>query len=248
MSAPQQAAEAKQPQWKSREEYDAFNAMATEKDPNKRISLAEAFLQKYASSDFKDSAYVVEMQTYVQLNQNDKAVEAAHINCKRIGLENPTLKDQVEFPARFPRKTDIPLIPARIARGNPRIGFSVKGKIANAIDHASDIANFRLIYRGLRPELFAPRCEISIRSRNNKWTCTITNGNPEILLIISELEVFWTEIERVDINVIADNGNVGTLPLVRVIFGYHDRLIATQTADAIVVGVAAVGGDPVIGP
>ena len=66
----------KRPQWKSRDEYDAFNAMATEKDPNKKISLAEAFLQKYANSDFKDQAYLVEMQTYQQTNQMDKALDA----------------------------------------------------------------------------------------------------------------------------------------------------------------------------
>ena len=35
MEAPPQAAKA--PQWKSRDEYDAYNAMATEKDPNKKI-------------------------------------------------------------------------------------------------------------------------------------------------------------------------------------------------------------------
>ena len=75
MAAPPQAAKA--PAWKSREEYDAFNAMATEKDPNKKITLAEAFLQKYPNSDFKGLAYQNEMQTYQQLNQTDKAVDAA---------------------------------------------------------------------------------------------------------------------------------------------------------------------------
>ncbi len=75
--APPQAAEGTKPQWKSREEYDAYNAMATEKDPNKKISLAEAFLKKYADSDFKSGAYLAEMQSYVQMNQTDKAVGAA---------------------------------------------------------------------------------------------------------------------------------------------------------------------------
>jgi tetratricopeptide (TPR) repeat protein len=75
MQAPPQAA--KQPQWKSREEYDAFNAMATEKDANKRISLAEAFLQKFPNSDFKSGAYVTEMQAYFQLGKSDQAIEAA---------------------------------------------------------------------------------------------------------------------------------------------------------------------------
>ena len=75
IQAPAQAAAAG-PQWKSREEYDAFNAMATEKDPNRKISLAEAFLQKYANSDFKDQAYLVEMQTYQQMSQMDLALDA----------------------------------------------------------------------------------------------------------------------------------------------------------------------------
>ena len=83
MQAPPQAA--KQPQWKSRDEYDAFNAMVTEKDPSKKISLAEAFLQKYSNSDFKDQAHAVEMQTYQQMNQMDKAVDAA----KKAVEDNP---------------------------------------------------------------------------------------------------------------------------------------------------------------
>jgi len=66
LNAPPQAAKA--PSWKSRDEYDAFMAMANEKDSNKKIQLAEAFLTKYASSDFKDGVYVIEMQTYRQLN------------------------------------------------------------------------------------------------------------------------------------------------------------------------------------
>jgi tetratricopeptide (TPR) repeat protein len=74
-AAPQEAA--KTPQWKSREEYDAFQAMANEKDLHKKVSLAEAFLQKYADSDFKDLVYVVEMQSYAQLNDSPKAMEAA---------------------------------------------------------------------------------------------------------------------------------------------------------------------------
>ena len=56
-NAPPQAAQAKN--WKSRDEYDAYNAMGNEKDPNKKISLAEAFLQKFSNSDFKSGAYLV---------------------------------------------------------------------------------------------------------------------------------------------------------------------------------------------
>jgi tetratricopeptide (TPR) repeat protein len=70
--------QAKAPQWKSREEYDAFQAMSVEKDPNKRIALAQAILQKYTTSDFKDAAYVGMMGAYQQLGDSAKAIDAAH--------------------------------------------------------------------------------------------------------------------------------------------------------------------------
>ena len=75
MQAPPQAA--KTPQWKSRDEYDAFTAMTTEKDPNKKIALAEAFIQKYPTSDFKSGAYLTEMQVYYQLGKSDQSLDAA---------------------------------------------------------------------------------------------------------------------------------------------------------------------------
>jgi tetratricopeptide (TPR) repeat protein len=74
-NAPPQAAQAKN--WKSRDEYDAYTAMGNEKDPNKKISLAEAFLQKFSNSDFKSGAYLAEMQAYFQLGKSDQAIEAA---------------------------------------------------------------------------------------------------------------------------------------------------------------------------
>jgi tetratricopeptide (TPR) repeat protein len=75
MQAPPQAAKA--PQWKSREEYDAYNAMTTATDPAKKIQLAEAFLQKYPNSDFKSGAYLTEMQVYYQQGKTDAAIDAA---------------------------------------------------------------------------------------------------------------------------------------------------------------------------
>ncbi len=70
------APQAKQPKWSSTEEYNAFNAMATEKDPRKRISLAEAFTQKFSTSDFKANAYLVIMQSHQQVGDSAKAIEA----------------------------------------------------------------------------------------------------------------------------------------------------------------------------
>jgi tetratricopeptide (TPR) repeat protein len=112
-NAPPQAAQAKS--WKTRDEYDAFNAMATEKDPNKKISLAEAFLQKYSNSDFKDLAYVQEMQTYQQLNQPDKAVEAGH-KALEANPDNPDALRFLSFVFPFVYKADDPEATAKLSR------------------------------------------------------------------------------------------------------------------------------------
>jgi len=114
MEAPPQAAA---PQWKSRDEYDAFNAMTTEKDPNKKIALAEAFLQKYPTSDFKSGAYLTEMQVYYQLGKSDQAVEAAK---KVLGVDPDNLDAlaflSYVFPFTF--KADDPDATAKLSRAD----------------------------------------------------------------------------------------------------------------------------------
>jgi tetratricopeptide (TPR) repeat protein len=78
--APQEAAggqqAAKGPQWKSRAEYDAFTAMTNEKDLHKKVSLAQDFVQKYADSDYKEAAYAAIIQSYAQLNDFPKMMDA----------------------------------------------------------------------------------------------------------------------------------------------------------------------------
>jgi tetratricopeptide (TPR) repeat protein len=76
-AAPQAAAAAKKRQWKSTEEYNAFNAMAKETDPNKKIALGKAFLEKYANSDFAYLAHQAMMDSYQQLGDSAKAVGEA---------------------------------------------------------------------------------------------------------------------------------------------------------------------------
>jgi tetratricopeptide (TPR) repeat protein len=71
------APQAKTPQWKSRAEYDAFQAFVKESDAQKRVSLIQDFIKKYSDSDFLPNAYVAEMQTYVQLSQTSNAIAAA---------------------------------------------------------------------------------------------------------------------------------------------------------------------------
>jgi tetratricopeptide (TPR) repeat protein len=113
VNAPAQAAQTKN--WKSRDEYDAFTAMSSEKDANKKISLAEAFLQKYSNSDFKDGAYVVEMQSYYQLGQSDKAVEAAH-KAVEVNPENLDALRFLSFVFPFIYKADDPDATAKLSR------------------------------------------------------------------------------------------------------------------------------------
>jgi tetratricopeptide (TPR) repeat protein len=113
MEAPPQAP--KTMQWKSREEYDAYNAISTEKDLNRKISLAETFLQKYPTSDFKSGAYLIEMAVYFQLNKTDQAVDAAK---KVLDLDPDNLDAAVFLSYVFPFtfKADDPDATAKLAR------------------------------------------------------------------------------------------------------------------------------------
>ncbi len=72
--AGQQAA--KGPSWKSNAEYTAYTAMSNEKDLHKKISLAQDFVQKYGDSDFKEGAFAAMIQSYAQLNDLAKMMEA----------------------------------------------------------------------------------------------------------------------------------------------------------------------------
>ncbi len=82
------APQAKKPQWKSREEYDAFQAFVKETDAGKRVKLIQGFIEKYPKSDFLGNAYVAEMQTYAQLNQTKEAVASAK---KALGADPDNL-------------------------------------------------------------------------------------------------------------------------------------------------------------
>ena len=74
-----QAAEGAQtgPQWKSREEYDAFQVFTQEQDLNKKIGLIDAFLEKFKDTDFKESILLLKMQAYQGLNDGAGAAKTA---------------------------------------------------------------------------------------------------------------------------------------------------------------------------
>ena len=157
-NAPPQAAQAKN--WKSRDEYDAFNAMATEKDANKKISLAEAFLQKYSNSDFKDLVYVQEMQTYQQLSQtendpnkklslSDKALDAGH-KALEANPENIEALRFLSFVFPFVYKADDPEAPAKLSRAesDAKHGLEVLQKLQKPAGVSDE--QFNQAVKGLR--------------------------------------------------------------------------------------------------
>ena len=146
-NAPPQAATAKN--WKSRDEYDAYTAMGNEKDLNKKIALAEALLQKYSNSDFKDLAYVVEMQTYQQLNQPDKAVEAGH-KALEANPDNADALRFLSFVFPFVYKADDPEAAAKLSRAesDAKHGLEVLQKLQKPAGVSDE--QFNQALKGLR--------------------------------------------------------------------------------------------------
>lgn len=126
----QQPAPRKQPQWKSREEYDAFTAVAAERDPKKRISLAEAFIQKFSNSDFKGNAYVAIVQSYQQLSDSAKAIEAAK---KAVDVDPDNLMALAYLSFAFPfvfKETELnPAAELATAETNAKRGLDLLQKL-----------------------------------------------------------------------------------------------------------------------
>jgi len=133
-----QAAAAKGPQWKSRDEYDAFQKIVSTKDPNGILAAAEAFIQKFPTSDFKYGAYVAEMQAYQQQGNSAKAIDAA----KKALAANPDNIDALTylsfaFPFTFDPKAPGADAQLTEAQANAQHGLDVLGKMekpANVTD------------------------------------------------------------------------------------------------------------------
>jgi tetratricopeptide (TPR) repeat protein len=70
-----QTAEQKQPQAKTKAEYDAYLAMYNEQDASKKAELATKFLTDFPDSEFKPYIYQIEVQTYASIGKADKVVE-----------------------------------------------------------------------------------------------------------------------------------------------------------------------------
>ena len=130
-AAAQQAEGQKATGWASREEYDAYAAFIGEKDPQKKIALGEAFLQKYPNTYIKDQAYTIMMQVYAQqLNDVPKALDAGQ---KAVDI-NPGNLDALNymsfvFPFIFQGKD--PAAEAKLAQAekNARLGLEALQKL-----------------------------------------------------------------------------------------------------------------------
>jgi tetratricopeptide (TPR) repeat protein len=67
--------EQKQPQAKTKAEYDAYLAMYNEQDANKKVELASKFLTDFPDTEFKPYIYQIEIATYASMGKPDKVVE-----------------------------------------------------------------------------------------------------------------------------------------------------------------------------
>jgi tetratricopeptide (TPR) repeat protein len=110
-TAPQE----KKPQWKSRDEYDAYQAIVGEQDPNKKIQLAQAFLEKFKDSDFKDLAYLEVLGAYLRLGDGIKAVEAGQ-KALEANPDNLDAHTRVAYLFPFAFRLDDPDVAAKLSR------------------------------------------------------------------------------------------------------------------------------------
>jgi len=109
------APQEKKPQWKSRDEYDAYQAIVGEQDPNKKIQLAQAFLEKFKDSDFKDLAYLEVLGAYLRLGDGIKAVEAGQ-KALEANPDNLDAQTRVAYLFPFAFRLDDPDLAAKLSR------------------------------------------------------------------------------------------------------------------------------------
>jgi tetratricopeptide (TPR) repeat protein len=163
MQAPPQAAAAPAakaaPAWKTRDEYDAFNAIVSAPDPDKKIALADAFIQKYPTSDFKYAAYQIEMQIYASQNKTDKAIDAGK---KALALDPANLAAlrflSFTFPFLYkPEQPNSPTLSANdtaaltTADSNAHHGLDLMQKLqkpqgASDADFQTSVKDFRSVF------------------------------------------------------------------------------------------------------
>ncbi len=118
------------PQWRSREEYDAYMAMANEKDLSRRTSLAEAFIQAHADSNFKTTAYTEMAKAYLELKDLPRCIVAADkaLDADPDNLQALTLLSYV-FPYAFQLSDPGSAAKLSQAEADARHGLEMLGKL-----------------------------------------------------------------------------------------------------------------------
>jgi len=69
--------QAKQPQWKDRAEFDLFELIRKEQNPQAKLQLLQQWEQKYPGTDFKDGRFELTVQTYQQLGKAKEMLDTA---------------------------------------------------------------------------------------------------------------------------------------------------------------------------
>jgi len=75
--APLGAQAQKQKKVKDQGEYDIYNAVSKETDPNKQLQLLQTWKEKYPDSDFKEERAAMVAQDYAKLGKPAEAIKAA---------------------------------------------------------------------------------------------------------------------------------------------------------------------------
>jgi len=132
--------QAKQRQMKTNEEYQAYMAMNNEKDANKKLSLADAFVQKFADSDFKDMAYFQKMAAYQQLGKVGDALDAGH---KALEI-NPDSLDVINLEAT--------LIPYYTFKAGDSAGTEMLSRGETDVKHGLDLLSKLTKPENVKPE------------------------------------------------------------------------------------------------
>lgn len=69
--------QANQPQWKDRAEYDLFELIRKEQNPQAKLQLLQQWEQKYPATDFRDGRFELMVQTYQQLGKAKEMLDTA---------------------------------------------------------------------------------------------------------------------------------------------------------------------------
>ncbi len=77
--------QAKQPQWKDRAEYDLYDSISKEQNPQTKLGLLSQWKQKYPTSEYKDLRYQTLLDTHRVMNNAKGMYDTA----KEMIAENP---------------------------------------------------------------------------------------------------------------------------------------------------------------